>query len=100
MGVRTPLAPRWGWFIFHHLTHGLRRGLYSFAASRLENPALFHPECEKRDLTHTLAALPNSRPASDYFFSKIGRFISSDDADSGCSAFQRIAAVMRVRPLG
>ncbi len=97
--MRTPLSLRWDWII-SHLTHDLRRGLYSFAASRLDTPALFHPESAKRDLTHSLAALSNSRPALDYFFSKICRFISSDDADSGCSAFQRIAAVMRVRPLG
>jgi hypothetical protein len=31
---------------------------------------------------------------------KSGLASSSGDAVSGCSAFQRIAAVMRVRPLG
>jgi len=31
---------------------------------------------------------------------KSGLAISSADVDCGCSAFQRIAAVMRVRPLG
>jgi len=30
------------------------RGLYSFAASRLETAAFFHPESAKLDLTHTL----------------------------------------------
>ena len=37
---------------------------------------------------------------SPYFASKSGLAISSGDAVSGFSAFQRIAAVMRVRPLG
>ena len=31
---------------------------------------------------------------------KSGLASSSGDADSGCSAFQRMAAVIRVRPLG
>jgi hypothetical protein len=31
---------------------------------------------------------------------KSGLAISSVDVDCGCSAFQRMAAVMRVRPLG
>jgi len=31
---------------------------------------------------------------------KSGLAISSADVDCGCSAFQRMAAVMRVRPLG
>ena len=35
-----------------------------------------------------------------HFASKSGLAISSGDAVSGCSAFQRMAAVMRVRPLG
>lgn len=35
-----------------------------------------------------------------HFSVKIFLVISSCDADSGCSAFHRIAAVMRVRPLG
>jgi hypothetical protein len=30
------LSPLRGWFLMIHLSHGLRRGLYSFAASRLE----------------------------------------------------------------
>ena len=39
-------------------TNGLRRGLHSFAASRLETAGLFHCECPKRDLTLTLEAAP------------------------------------------
>ena len=31
------LSPLWGWLISRITTHGLRRGLYSFAASRLES---------------------------------------------------------------
>ena len=52
-------------------------------------------------------ALPGPRPdftdaflIDDYFISNIGLAISSAFTDSGCSAFQRMAAVMRVRPLG
>ena len=35
-----------------------------------------------------------------HFAVKSGLAISSADVDCGCSAFQRMAAVMRVRPLG
>jgi hypothetical protein len=34
-GVACFLPPLRGWFQFCFATHGLRRGLYSFAASRL-----------------------------------------------------------------
>ena len=40
------------------------------------------------------------RLLTSHFALKIGRDNSSADADFGCSAFHRIAAVMRVRPLG
>jgi hypothetical protein len=33
------LSPLWGWFIFRLPTHGLRRGLHSFAATRLDSRA-------------------------------------------------------------
>ena len=34
------LSPLRGWLIFHLATHGLRRGLHSFAASRLDRAVL------------------------------------------------------------
>jgi hypothetical protein len=43
-GIITPLR---GWLIFFVATHGLRRGLYSFAASRLP---LFDARAEVRSL--------------------------------------------------
>jgi hypothetical protein len=43
---------------FPRCTHGLRRGLHSFGASRLETAGLFHCESLKQDLMHTLEAAP------------------------------------------
>jgi len=56
--VRTPSFAPLGLDYFPPGSHGLRRLLYSFAASRLEVLALFHPESAKRDLTHTLESAP------------------------------------------
>lgn len=49
--------PSGAWLSYLPLTHGLRRGLYSFAASRLESTVLFHLNSEIRVLTHTLTTL-------------------------------------------
>jgi hypothetical protein len=34
--VRTGLSPRWGFLVSRHFSHGLRRGLHSYAAARLK----------------------------------------------------------------
>jgi hypothetical protein len=44
-GVTTSLSPLWGSFISRLFTHGLRRGLHSFAALRL-GPALWKTVAE------------------------------------------------------
>ena len=47
------------------------------------------------------SAVPEgSGKVASYWELRIGLATSSGDADCGCSAFQRMAAVMRVRPLG
>ncbi len=49
------LSPRWGWNPYLLLTHVLRRGLYSSAASRL------------RGLTRALGGVPGSHDAHNKF---------------------------------
>ena len=51
--LRTLLTPT-GASVTSHFTHGLRRGLYSHAAPRLESPALDYRRFEIQVVTHTL----------------------------------------------
>jgi hypothetical protein len=47
--VRIPLSPRWGCINLPLSFRGLRCGLYSFAASRLETAGIAHSEFAKQE---------------------------------------------------
>ena len=61
-GVRVVavLSPLRGSLMYHSVTHGLRRGLHSFAASRLGSPARLHFIKQNAATTQTPTGLARS----------------------------------------